>query len=49
MGFFSKFLRDRRSSTKVFHGGFREDPRHEESVPWLVFNLTYLEGHLVFF
>ena len=34
---------------KVFYGGFREDPCHEESVPWLVFNLTYPKGSLVFF
>jgi len=49
MGFFHKFLGDRRSSTKVFYGGFREDSCHEESVPWLIFNLAYLEGSLVFF
>jgi len=34
---------------KVFYSGFREDPRHEESVPWLIFNLAYPEGSLVFF
>jgi len=48
-GSFRKFLRDRRSSMEVFRGGFREDPRHEESVPWLVFTLAYPEGRLVFF
>ena len=34
---------------KVFCSRFRENPRHEKSVSLLIFNLTYLEGGLVFF
>jgi len=34
---------------KVFCSRFQEDPRHEESVLLLIFNLTYPEGGLVFF
>jgi len=34
---------------KVFHSRFWENPRHEESVPLLVFNFAYPEGGLIFF
>ena len=34
---------------KIFCSRFQENPRYKESVPLLVFNLTYSEGVLVFF
>jgi len=34
---------------KVFRSRFQKNPRHEEFVPLLIFNLTYLEEGLVFF
>jgi len=34
---------------KVFRSRFWENPRHEKSVPLLVFNLAYPEGGLIFF
>ena len=48
-GSFRKFLGDRRDGTKVFRSRIWENPRHEKSIPLLVFNLTYLEGGLIFF